>query len=184
MVRYPRVGALLVLGSHLAPGLPLHGEALLLLLSGSNNISLEPCKGFLKIQIHYVCGQHVSEAGFSFCRSHTDSFVMDLIYLHVLWSCSLQNLPSHQGWISVSLAYGAQVFPQSSFCGWDLYHRSFGITAVCLADCIPWRAALQFHVRVTSERFSEYQPALCVFYYLLNILCVAFFFNWMFLFSF
>lgn len=141
-------------------------------------------KVFLKIQIHYVCGQHVSEAGFSFCRSHTDSFVMDLIYLHVLWSCSLQNLPSHQGWISVSLAYGAQVFPQSSFCGWDLYHRSFGITAVCLADCIPWRAALQFHVRVTSERFSEYQLALCVFYYLLNILCVAFFFNWMFLFSF
>ena len=61
---------LLVLGSHLALGLLLHEAALLLLLSGSNNFSLEPCKGFLKIWIYWVCGQQVSEAGFSLCRSH------------------------------------------------------------------------------------------------------------------
>ena len=53
-----------MLGSHLAPGLPCHGAVLLLLLSGRNNFSLEPCKSFLKILIYCVCGQQVSKAGF------------------------------------------------------------------------------------------------------------------------
>lgn len=144
--------ALLVLGSHLAPGLIPHRVALLLLLPNSHKFSMEPRKGFYLKRIWIyddVCEQQVSETGFSFGRSHTDSFVTVLIYLHVLrWSCpSLQTLLSHQGWKSVSLVSGAQVFLQSPFCRREIHHQSFGITAVCVTRYMPWPTPLQFHIK-------------------------------------
>lgn len=68
----PRVRALPVLASHLAPGLLPHAAALFLLLPRSNTFRVEPSKGFLKIEIYYANGKQVSEAGFSLCRSHAD----------------------------------------------------------------------------------------------------------------